>query len=167
MAIGANHLYLGELENAKDVLEETLANCLPADRYPQRHYVLNPVTAGFANLSLTHWLLGNPEQALQSSAKAVNTARHVDQPLSFVMAVAWVSIVHRCCGAQNDIHRIWVEEAIKMAADNSFQMFAPRLTFIDGQYDVANGQLEIGFKKMQDALDIRYHNKGSVSPGRP
>ena len=153
VAIGANHLYLGELENAKDVLEETLATCLPADRYSQRHYVLNPVTAGLANLSLTHWLLGNPEQALQTGATAVNTAQHVDQPLSFVMAVAWVSIVHRCCGTQNNMHRIWVEEAIKMAADNSFQMFAPRLAFIDGQYDVANGQLEVGFKKMQDAFN--------------
>ena len=59
---GANFLYRGELLAARSDLEELIAGLDESDSYPERIYVLNPLTSALANLSWTLWLLGYPEK---------------------------------------------------------------------------------------------------------
>ncbi len=150
---GANFLYRGELVAARSNLEELIAGLDEAESYPERIYVLNPLTSALANLSWTLWLLGYPEKAIKAGSRAIDIARRINQPFSFAMAVVWVGSVHVALGKVENRSEV-IAEALEVIHQNDFQAWRPRVVFLDGKNDVFNGNTESGLQKMRDAMKV-------------
>ncbi len=150
---GANSLYRGELQEASDELEKMLAVLEPAEDYPERAYVLNPVTSTLANLGWAKWLLGYPDQALKHSMDAVDIARRIEQPLSFAMAVVWAGQTQHAIGCASTWGQV-LEEAGSLIEEYDIQAWAPRVLYLRGKYQMQCGNAESGEFQMREALGI-------------
>jgi class 3 adenylate cyclase len=154
--IGSNHLYRGELQLALDDLQQMLDGLDTADAYPERNFVLNPVTATLANMSWTKWLLGYPEQALADGMLAVRTALSISQPFSCAMATVWVGHVQCATGYTDDWESTLATTAELIDKYNS-EAWAPRVRFLQGKFmsgsqdDAVAAQ---GRQEMQQAIKI-------------
>ncbi len=152
---GANYLYRGALQNASDELTEMLGILDRAEKYPERTYVINPVTSTLANLGWTKWLLGYPEQALADGMLAVDTAREISQPFSFAMAVVWVGHT-QCAAGYTDNWGEVLREATELIDEYDIQAWAPRVRFLSGKYMASNidrPQFERGLTEMREAME--------------
>ena len=153
---GANHLYRGELQSAAKGLTDMLDALDGAEKYPERIYVINPVTSALANLGLTKWLSGYPDQALADGMQAVETARKISQPFSFAMAVVWVGHT-QCATGYTDDWKAVLEETTGLIKKFDIQAWAPRVRFLSGKFAAANttspddGQ---GLGEMREAMDL-------------
>jgi class 3 adenylate cyclase/tetratricopeptide (TPR) repeat protein len=151
---GANHLYRGELQYALEDLIQMIGTLDTAENYPERAFVLNPVTATLANLGWTRWLLGYPEQALADGMLAVDTARQIEQPFSYAMAVVWVGHT-QCATGFSDNWEAVLEEAGELIEKYDIQAWAPRVKFLKGRYMAASTDTAVaneGLDIMQQSL---------------
>ena len=94
-ALGTTFLILGELVPARTHLEQGIA------RYdPQQHrafaflYGQDPRVTCLGYLAWDMWVLGYPEQALQSIYEARALAQGLSHPFSLAFALSWASRVH-------------------------------------------------------------------------
>ena len=124
-----------------------------AEMYPERDFVLNPVTSTLANLGWTMWLLGFPDQAKKYSMEAIDVARQIDQPFSFAMAVVWAGQTQHALGCSAAWGRV-LEEAEALINNFDIQAWAPRVAFLQGKYQTQHGNSEQGITLMRGALSI-------------
>ncbi len=97
--LGAMMFWQGDFPGARGALEESAAlydseahNTMTlASQIDLRAAVLN-------HLAWTLWILGYPQQAIQTTEQVLDAARRLGQPLNLALALFWTCVVRNCCG---------------------------------------------------------------------
>jgi class 3 adenylate cyclase/predicted ATPase len=70
----------------------------------------------------THWLLGHPDRAAETTRQALALARRLEHPLSLALAISWAGIVHHL-RREPSLTRELAEQAIALADEHGFPLY--------------------------------------------
>ncbi|MBI3246237.1 MAG: AAA family ATPase, partial [Deltaproteobacteria bacterium] len=152
-ALWTTSFWLGELAPARAHLEQGIA------LYdPQQHRSLAFLYGGhdpggccrnFGALIL--WLLGYPDQALQSSHEALTLTRELSHPASSAYALDWAAMFHQFRREEQAVQER-VEAAIALSTEQGFPYWLVRGPILQGWALVEQGQGEEGIAQMRQGL---------------
>jgi predicted ATPase/class 3 adenylate cyclase len=123
LAIGISHFFLGELAQAQVQFEQ-----IGAMYDPQRHgghrfqFGQDPAVVALNFLSLVQWLRGEGKRALDTSIRAVATARSLEHPFTLSYALAYAGWHRHFCRDQESADAI-LEEEIRLCMDEEIPVF--------------------------------------------
>jgi class 3 adenylate cyclase/tetratricopeptide (TPR) repeat protein len=97
--LGSMMFWQGDFRGARVALEESAAlydsrvhsAMTLATQLDLRATVLN-------HLAWTLWMLGSPQQALQTTDRVLDAARRLGHPFNLALALFWTCVVRSCCG---------------------------------------------------------------------
>ncbi|MBM4258020.1 MAG: hypothetical protein FJ147_19270 [Deltaproteobacteria bacterium] len=152
--LGISHFMCGTLALAREYCEQALT------LYdPQQHrghallYGYDSRVLALAFSSLSSWLLGYPEQALQRSQEAVAYARTLSHPHSLICAYTFSSWFHLF--RQEEAQAVeYLAETLSLCAEYKVPVFLTLNTIIQGRVLMQQGNPEEGLGKIQEALTI-------------
>jgi class 3 adenylate cyclase/tetratricopeptide (TPR) repeat protein len=152
--IGSNLFFRGELAAAREVLEKAVGE-VDQGRHPvQAHYVLIDIrTAALMNLSWTLWILGYPDQAVDTGRQAISAARESAQPFTLAAALTWVCSMHLCCKHEAVVEQLH-HELSAVSHKHRLAPWGDCATFIKGELLAAKGQREAGLMQIDSALAL-------------
>jgi predicted ATPase len=156
-ALGSALFWLGELAEARTHFERSIALYNPQ----QRHSVANITDTMVTNLSYLSWLLwllGYPMQALHTSQKALERARHLSHPYSLAFALSFSVRVRHACAARRDIDE-QAEELTHLGNTQGFPYWVAVATIWRGWILTEQGRQDEGMAQLRQGLIL------SSSPG--
>ena len=152
--LGYTLLYLGELASAQEHWKQSLA------LYdPQRHRALaflyggdDPGVCCFAHEAWALWFLGYPDQAVQSSQKALTLARdELAHPFSLALALDLGALLHQSRRERQATQEL-AEAAMTLSTDQGFALWLTQATMLQGWALAEQGQGEEGIAQMRRGL---------------
>jgi predicted ATPase len=151
-ALGETSYWLGDLTTARERLEQVVAFY---DRSQHSHQALStgqdPGVVSQAFMAWTLWLLGYPDQALESMNRTLALAQELEHPHSVAMALQNFSMIH-----QFRLEPIGVKERAEalmaVSLDEGFQLWAAGGAIMLGWALSALGSLEEGIEGMQRGI---------------
>jgi predicted ATPase len=94
--LGSNMLWLGELATARAHSEQGVALYDPRQhRSHAFRYGHDPGVGCQSFAAISKWMLGYPDQALQSTREALTLAQELTHPFTLAFALAWAATVHQ------------------------------------------------------------------------
>jgi predicted ATPase/DNA-binding winged helix-turn-helix (wHTH) protein len=154
LMLGLATFSLGELTVARAHFEKALALYDPDQhRLVALSFGDDPGVSCLAELAMTLWFLGYPDQALQRSLEALECARRVGIPYSTAFALgyaAWSRLFRR----EAPLARDHADAAVKIATDNGLEHWVAQGTAIRGWVLVELGQLDEGADQIREGLAI-------------
>jgi serine/threonine protein kinase/predicted ATPase len=127
-------------------------------------YGMDPAVSALAYRAGLLWLMGFPEQGLESSRRAVALAREVDHPSSLAHALCLSAGVVSACG-KLDLHREQNEELMRLSNEKGIRLFEAWAILEDGWIRVCHGEHEDGTARVREALvAVRAVGSGHALP---
>jgi tetratricopeptide (TPR) repeat protein len=122
-AMGNTLYWQGQFSEARKHLERVSETYLPV--YHQGHVAEFGEDAGITSASYASWVLwflGYPDQALESSARAVALARQLGHPYSLAYALTFATILH-CRMRQPEQALALGDETLNLATEHGFPLW--------------------------------------------
>ena len=137
---GCIMFWQGEFATARRELEQAY---LLYDPNEQRGKTLalqiDPGVNALCHLSWSLWILGYPEQAVQTSDRAIRIARQLSQPFALSMALFFACATRACCG-QDDSVRQQLDELKALASEHGLQYLGSCARVLEAQALIAQDQ---------------------------
>src|SRR5713101_2472785 len=169
LALGFTLFRLGELAAAKTHLEHGIALYDPEKHRPDRSnaflYGQDPLVICLSWATWAFWYLGYPDQALESSHKALALAHELAHPFSLAFALHFAAVLHRL-RREARIAQERAEAAIALASEQGFPYWAAGGTFVRGWTLAEQGKREEGIAQMRQGL-AAWRAAGAVQFGQP
>jgi predicted ATPase len=131
-ALGTTLLFLGELGDAQEHLEQAIG------LYdPQQHrsltflYGQDPKVTCLCYAAWILWLLGYPDRALTRSHEGLTLAQELGHPFSLVFALNWTAIVHRFRREEQETQRR-AEAVLALSREHGFAQRLATGTILQG-----------------------------------
>ncbi len=124
------------------------------DRHPALAFAYGGHDAGVCGLafeSLTRWVLGSPQLALERGRQALELARRLNHPHSTVIADVFVALLNRLHG-DLDGARARAEAARALAAEYGSPQWGGLATVVLGSTRAALGEIAAGLGEMRQGL---------------
>ena len=142
----------GELAAARNHLEDALASCDPS----QRRLIVasfgdDPGVIALADLAMTLWFLGYPEQALARSREAVAWAREAGIPYSLAFALNY-SVWCRLLRGEGAAARGDSERLLEIAQENDFEYWSALGLALRGWVQIEQGEIAGGARSIEEGL---------------
>jgi predicted ATPase len=123
-AVGASRYFLGELPEARQHLEDGIAQYKPDQRRaPAFRSAQDPGVACRSYSAKCLWLLGFPDQALARGQDALALAHELSHPFSVVFAQLWLAFVSQFRRDLATVHE-QAEAALALATEQGFPNWA-------------------------------------------
>jgi adenylate cyclase len=154
MAMGETAFWRGELSQAREHLEETIARYAPQE-LRSRGLLFYQTDVGpwaLVNLGWTLWHLGYPEQALTRSQESLALARELSHPFTQANALLYANNLHSLRGES----RAFLEGAetlIALSSEHGFLEYVAMGTFQRAVALTDQGQRQEGIAGMQAILE--------------
>lgn len=151
-ALGAVHLYLGELPIAQHHLEQGFMLYDPVLHASESHlYGQNPGISCLNLLATVLWMRGSCDRALQVNQRALALAETSDHPFTLTMVLLYLANLHRY---RNDSEAALpvAEQGITLAEKMGFIFWAPLAQFVKGWSEFKRGN-NAGLAQMQAGLE--------------
>jgi class 3 adenylate cyclase/predicted ATPase/energy-coupling factor transporter ATP-binding protein EcfA2 len=150
--LGCILMNLGQPKEAIEHLGKGLIDPLPASHvWMSYHYGQHPRVFCLAMTGRALWLLGYPDQALESAIQAVELAREISHPLSEAFALEWLGGIHLSRREFEQAHRS-AREAMSLSTDQAFPMYRATAMLMRGAIAVHDGRGEDGIEMIKDGL---------------
>jgi predicted ATPase/class 3 adenylate cyclase len=153
--MGQTMYWLGEMAPARAHLEQAIALYDPqkhrshAFQYGQDPGVL---CRGFAAMPI--WMLGYPDQALQSTKGALNLAQEFTHPLSLVFALQFATFLHQFRREAQAVQER-AEALIALSTEQGFPQWLAYATVLRGWALTVRGEGEEGIAQIHKGLVAR------------
>ena len=123
-SLGYTLNYLGEFEPARTRLEQVITAYDPAvhGSYAFRHGGADPGAGCLAQISMTLFILGFPDQAVERFQAGLSLARQLDHPFSETWVLTAGAVVHLSRGEPRQ-GQTMAESAMAIAADKSYATY--------------------------------------------
>jgi predicted ATPase len=124
---------------------------------PKRHYALtflygqDPGVACLSFGSVAQWLLGQPDQAVQTSGKAVRLSREQSQPSSLALALHFAAML-RQCRREAMATQECAETALAISTEHGFSFWQAGGTILRGWALAEQGDVTEGVEQMRQGL---------------
>ncbi len=151
-ALGNTFFWLGELETARDHLERGIALYDAKQHHALAFlYGTDPGVVCWAYLAWTYWLLGLPDQALESSHQALELAQTLAHAHSEAAALNWAGVLHQMRReAQAAYER--ADALIALAKTQGFPYWLAQGIILQGWALAAQGEPEVAIEQMHRGL---------------
>jgi tetratricopeptide (TPR) repeat protein len=118
--LGSAIFWQGELALARTHLQRA-ATIYDRDTHHglAHNYFVDPGVVCLSTLSLNHWMLGDPNQALETARACVELGRSVSHPFSLGFALVYSASAHQLCGAHQAALKL-ADEAIALSDGRAF-----------------------------------------------
>ncbi len=150
--MGITSYHVGELAPAHEHFEQGMAIYEPVQHRSLAFlYGEDQGVVCLARSAHILWMLGYPEQALQTNRKALTLARELSHPYSLVYALVFACRVH-------ELRRNWptvqaqAEDALTRATENGFTMWVAAATIAKGLALTMQGREEAGLAQLQQGV---------------
>jgi class 3 adenylate cyclase/predicted ATPase len=153
IALGMTRLHLGELAGARKNLGAALAIYDPERR--GMHTLLYGQDPGVFCLSYDAWalwLLGYPDQALESVNRAVALGRDSGNPYNLVFALNFAARVHQARREADAVRRV-ADEMIALSREHKFAYYLAQGTFRKGWALTVAGRTGEGIALLREGLE--------------
>ncbi|HEX7183722.1 MAG TPA: TOMM system kinase/cyclase fusion protein [Thermoanaerobaculia bacterium] len=151
-ALGTTHLYAGDLEEARSLMEKAIAIYRPA---------LHPTLAqkfGDDSGLLPHyyhywcvWLRGEPEEAVRRCREATRITRELSSPYVLATGLLFEMILWHELREAEEVRRV-AEEFVAHCREQCFPFFLALATCGHGWTLVQRGEVERGIEEIQEGL---------------
>jgi class 3 adenylate cyclase/predicted ATPase len=151
-ALGHSLYHLGEFSGALGHLEQARPGLHPKlDRSPHLRYGVAPVVQSMASLAQLLWCLGFPDQALQRSREAVDSARELSHLHSLACSMYFAVRLHLL---RRETHRAdqLAEQALALSTKHGFSFWTALLVFMQGWSLCHQGRGAEGLVRMRTGL---------------
>ena len=152
VVMGITFYHVGELAPAHEHFEQGMAIYDPVQHRSLAFlYGEDQGVVCLARSAHILWMLGYPEQALQTNRKALTLARELSHPYSLVYALVFACRVH-------ELRRNWptvqaqAEDALTRATENGFTMWVAAATIAKGLALAMQGREEAGLAQLQQGV---------------
>ncbi len=150
---GTTYFYLGNLLKAKDHLEQAIKLYNPQTHGTEvsLHSGADKGVACLCHLTLTLWLLGYPDQALNRGEEALALAEELAHPYSIAFALSFLAWLHQYRGeAALTLNR--ANAAIALSHKQGFALLAAFSTILAGWAMTEQEQIEAGINQIFKGL---------------
>ena len=142
----------GEFATARRELEEAYALYDPSEQRANTLALqIDPGVNALCHLSWVLWLLGFPDQAVQTSDEALATARELAQPFTVAMALFFACTTRASCG-QHDVMRPLLDELTTVSATNKLRYLGSCAHVLKGQSLIAHDHFAAGLEQIDRAF---------------
>ena len=97
------------------------------------------------------WILGFPDRALQTSEKALETARALAQPFAVAMALFFACTTRACCGKQEAVRPL-LDELMAVTAEHRLRYIGSCARVLEGQALIAQDHCSAGLEQIGRAF---------------
>ena len=150
--LGAILSFLGELRGARTHLERSLALAESQQQHAAAvQYSQDPRVAGLSFLASTLWLLGYPEQALESSNESISLAHKLSHPFSVAYSLVHATRLHQL-RREVSIVQEQTSASLTLASEHDATILLTRGTIQQGWVLAMQGQTEEGIAQMRQGL---------------
>ncbi|MGZ5572962.1 MAG: ATP-binding protein [Usitatibacter sp.] len=150
--LGCISFWQGKFAQARTELEEAYSLYDPrlqsARTLAQQ---IDPGTNSLLHLGWVLWILGFPELAVQTSEKAIATARGLSQPFALAMALFWACTTRACCG-QHAALRPLLDELLELTAEHRLRYLGTCARVLEGQELLVQGRYAQAVDEIAAAL---------------
>ncbi len=151
-ALGPTHFFLGELQTAREHLEEVCG------RYdPQSHgthaftYGMDPGVLAHTFMAWVLWISGKPDLALRRCEQTLALAQQVSHPFSLAFALGYTAELHQFRG-EVALARERAEAAIALSTEQGFPYWLAQSTVLRGWALTQQGKLDTGISEIREGL---------------
>ena len=152
LSMGVPLFWLGEAASARGHYEKVISLYDPHEHGVLLHeYGEDPGIAAQARRGFPLWILGYPDQAIETSREAAALAEELSHPFSLARALViatWIHTFRREAQAAQELS----EKAIAVCTEKGFPFWLRLGTVLRGWALTEQGQVDDGISQMQDAL---------------
>jgi len=112
---------------------------------------IDPGVNAWSHLTWVLWILGRPDSALACGARAVATARTLNQPLALAMAQFFSCATIACCG-RYEVLDAPLDELVAVTTEHGLVYLGSCARVLRGQRLIASGLYAQGLAQTQQAL---------------
>jgi predicted ATPase len=151
-AAGGTAFWLGHLLAAREYSERS-ASVYDEARHPATALVYgsDPKVTALCYLSITLWLLGYPDSALEQVREAVTLAERVGHPFSLAWATNMAAVVHHWRG-EGRLADEWAERGVVLAAEQRFPLWHAFAALLRGRARGEQGTGKDEIRSLQEAM---------------
>jgi class 3 adenylate cyclase/tetratricopeptide (TPR) repeat protein len=163
--LGCMAFWQGEFGTARRELEDAVALY---DSNEQKSKTLalqiDPGVNALCHLSWLLWVLGYPDRAIETSDRAIWTARELTQPFALAMAIFFACVTRACCGHYASGTPL-LDELIAITREHGLSYLGSCAGVLKGQELIARDQCVAGLEQIDRALSE--FNAQEAGLGRP
>jgi predicted ATPase len=141
--------HMGDFRPAREYAAYVTSHYSPRDHQP--YTLQDPGVTTLCYLAWSLWQLGSPDQALETSEKALTLARDLSHHFSLAFALIFAAAVHLLRGEQED-SQAHAEEAITLCAEQEFPVWLAFGKILHGQALARQGHEAEGVTQMEEGL---------------
>jgi len=158
-AMGANFFWRGEFAQAKKYLTKTLNKFNPETKYQASYlYAEHPVVSTLSYHAINSWMLGDAQQATESSEAALVYARKLNHPFTLTYATGLATILSHLRGDLPQM-KIFAKETLQLGEQYVFTFWI-EIGNIFYRWALASKNPARGLDEMEEALE-RIRNSGT------
>ena len=150
--LGCVTFWQGEFGTARRELEEAFSLYNPNEQRAKTLALqIDPGVNALCHLGWVLWILGYPDQAIETSDKALATARKLAQPFAVAMALFFACTTRACCGAPAAVRRL-LDELTAVTAEHGLRYLGSCAHVLEGQALIAQDQFAAGLEQLDRAF---------------
>ena len=159
--MGTTYFWRGQLTDALQHFE--LHEKSPLRNRPSKEkqvsHCQDARVATLANTSCTLWLLGHPDQALDTAQQALDLAKQLSHPFSQAYALQFLASVHQLRGDRLSVNK-YADAQIILSDTYGFPFWKAIGTMMHAWANTDEGSAEVACKKFQEGLN-KYEASGN------
>jgi predicted ATPase/class 3 adenylate cyclase len=160
--LGQTMYFFGEPAPAREHLEQGMALYDPQQHRTHAFvYGQDPGVLCRSIVAVTTWLLGYPDQALQSTLEALTLAQEINHPFSLVSALLLAAGVYHCRREAQAVQKR-IEASIALSTELGFTQWLAYGRIYRGWALMAQGERAEGITQMRQGLDVYRALGGNV-----
>jgi tetratricopeptide (TPR) repeat protein len=150
--LGCVTFWQGEFATARRELEEAYRLYDPNEQRSKTLALqIDPGVNALCHLGWAQWILGDPELALATSSKALETARALAQPFAVAMALFFACATRACCG-RHDAVRPLLDELTAVTSKYRLRYLGSCARVLEGQALIAQDRCAAGLDQIGRAF---------------
>ncbi len=159
LAMGITLYWMGEFVSAHAQNEKVLALYQPGKHGAmEAEYGEHPDVTCRARQAFPLWMLGYPDQALESSYEAIARAQELSHPFGLARALTFASDTHQL-RRELESSQKQAEAAFELATEKGFPLWIRISTLYRGWALIEQGQVKEGITQLQEGLASQHAGK--------
>ncbi len=154
LILASSNMYRGQLDRARQGLEETVSRYDPiAHRQLGHQLSQDPAVGALSFLSWVQWQTGYPDRAVRTSEKALTLARSLDHPYSLGFAITFAAILQQL-RQECETCESWATQAIQLGRERQYPTWLAMGSMAKGWALAQKGAIPEGLAMLTEGLSL-------------
>lgn len=152
MLLGQSYFWLGEFPRARKELDEAMSLYRRSEQQTKTLSAqIDPGVNALVHLGWTLWMLGYPDQGVETVLESLERAESLALPFTVAMSLFWVCAVHALCGQLDQTER-YTSYLREVTTAHDIAFLGACATVLEGQILIEKGDIVGGLPRLQQAI---------------